>query len=224
VARFTFHDLCQQPLAAADYLKIAHEFHTIMIDQIPVMDYERRDEAKRFIILIDMLYDNAIKLIASAEAEPDALYRASDGFEAAEVRPHRLAPDRDALAGLSRACRRATRSQSGSSEGAGGDLELLRIQRRPPHDRRPAPASSTRNARTSLRRPDLRLETSFAMPARAPARAGLRDLGIEPGDDFARACPPGASRPAEKNSASCGQAAFDPWSAQPGKSLLASAW
>ena len=84
VARFTFHDLCQQPLAAADYLKIAHEFHTIMIDHIPVMDYERRDEAKRFIILIDMLYDNAIKLIASAEAEPDALYRASDGFEAYE--------------------------------------------------------------------------------------------------------------------------------------------
>jgi len=84
VARFTFHDLCQQPLAAADYLKIAHEFHTIMIDHIPVMDYERRDEAKRFIILIDTLYDNAIKLIASATAEPDALYRASDGFEAYE--------------------------------------------------------------------------------------------------------------------------------------------
>jgi cell division protein ZapE len=84
VARFTFHDLCQQPLAAADYLKIAHEFHTIVIDHIPVMDYERRDEAKRFIILIDMLYDNAIKLIASAEAEPDALYHASDGFEAYE--------------------------------------------------------------------------------------------------------------------------------------------
>jgi cell division protein ZapE len=84
VARFPFHDLCQQPLAAVDYLKIAHEFHTIMIDHIPVMDYERRDEAKRFIILIDTLYDNAIKLIASAAAEPDALYRASDGFEAYE--------------------------------------------------------------------------------------------------------------------------------------------
>jgi len=84
VARFTFNDLCQQPLAAADYLKIAHEFHTVMIDHIPVMDYERRNEAKRFIILIDTLYDNAIKLIASAEAEPDALYRASDGFEAYE--------------------------------------------------------------------------------------------------------------------------------------------
>ena len=53
-----------------------------MIDRIPVMDYEHRNEAKRFIILIDTLYDNAVKLVASAAAEPDALYRASDGFEA----------------------------------------------------------------------------------------------------------------------------------------------
>jgi len=50
------------------------------------MDYERRNEAKRFIILIDTLYDNALKLIASAEAEPDALYCASDGFEAQEFK------------------------------------------------------------------------------------------------------------------------------------------
>jgi cell division protein ZapE len=84
VARFSFHDLCQQPLAAADYLKIAHEFHTVILDHVPAMDYERRNEAKRFIILIDTLYDNAVKLVASAEAEPDALYRAGDGFEASE--------------------------------------------------------------------------------------------------------------------------------------------
>jgi cell division protein ZapE len=82
VARFAFHDLCEQPLAAADYLKIAHEFHTIVLDHIPVMDYERRNEAKRFIILIDTLYDNAVKLVASAATDPDALYRPSDGFEA----------------------------------------------------------------------------------------------------------------------------------------------
>jgi cell division protein ZapE len=84
VARFSFHDLCEQPLAAADYLKIAHEFHTLILEHIPAMDYERRNEAKRFIILIDTLYDNAVKLLASAQAEPDALYRASEGFEAAE--------------------------------------------------------------------------------------------------------------------------------------------
>jgi cell division protein ZapE len=82
VARFSFRDLCQQPLAGADYLKIAHEFHTVLVDQIPIMDYARRNEAQRFIILIDTFYDNAVKLVASAATEPDALYRASEGFEA----------------------------------------------------------------------------------------------------------------------------------------------
>jgi cell division protein ZapE len=86
VARFSFHDLCQQPLAGADYLKIVHEFHTVMIDHVPVMDYARRNEAKRFIILIDTLYDNAVKLIASAAARPHALYQATEGFEAHEFR------------------------------------------------------------------------------------------------------------------------------------------
>jgi cell division protein ZapE len=84
VARFSFPDLCQQPLAAPDYLKIAHEFHTVILDRIPTMNYDQRNEAKRFIILIDTLYDNAVKLVASAAAEPDALYCASEGFEAAE--------------------------------------------------------------------------------------------------------------------------------------------
>src|SRR6266550_8784542 len=71
VARFSFHDLCQQPLAADDYLKIAREYHTVLLDRVAVMDYERRNEAK---------------LIASAEAEPDALYRADEGFEASEFK------------------------------------------------------------------------------------------------------------------------------------------
>jgi cell division protein ZapE len=86
VARFSFHELCEQPLAAADYLRIAHDFHTIVLDRIPVMDHAQRNAAKRFIILIDTLYDNAVKLVASAEAEPDALYRASEGFEANEFK------------------------------------------------------------------------------------------------------------------------------------------
>jgi len=56
LARFSFEELCAQPLAASDYLKIAHEFHTVIVDHIPVMDYPRCNEAKRFIILIDTLY------------------------------------------------------------------------------------------------------------------------------------------------------------------------
>ena len=86
VAWFSFQDLCQQPLAAADYLKIAREYHTVLLEGVAVMDYERRNEAKRFIILIDTFYDNAVKLIASAEAEPDSLYRADEGFEASEFK------------------------------------------------------------------------------------------------------------------------------------------
>jgi cell division protein ZapE len=86
VARFSFHDLCQQPLAAADYLRIAHEYHTVILDRIPVTTFETRNAAKRFIILIDTLYDMNVKLIASAEAEPEALYRGDDGFEAQEFK------------------------------------------------------------------------------------------------------------------------------------------
>jgi cell division protein ZapE len=86
VARFSFRELCEEPLAAPDYLTIAHAFHTLVLDCIPVMDYDARNAAKRFIILIDALYDNGVKLIASAAAEPDALYHATDGYEAQEFK------------------------------------------------------------------------------------------------------------------------------------------
>jgi cell division protein ZapE len=86
VARFSFAELCQRPLAASDYLRLAHDYHTIMIDRIPVMDYADRNAAKRFITLIDALYDNAVKLIASAEANPVSLYLAGEGVEANEFK------------------------------------------------------------------------------------------------------------------------------------------
>jgi cell division protein ZapE len=86
VARFSFAQLCGQPLGASDYLRIAREFHTIILDRVPVMDYPQRNEAKRFIALIDTLYDNAVKLVASAAAEPSALYLATEGYEANEFK------------------------------------------------------------------------------------------------------------------------------------------
>ncbi len=86
VARFAFEDLCAQPLGARDFLKIAHEFHTVMIDRIPVMDFSKRNEAKRFIILIDTLYDHAVKVLASADAQPDRLYTGTEGYEANEFK------------------------------------------------------------------------------------------------------------------------------------------
>jgi cell division protein ZapE len=86
VARFCFADLCERPLAASDYLRLAHDYHTIMIDGIPVMDYPERNAAKRFISLIDTLYDNAVKVMASAEADPMSLYLATEGHEANEFK------------------------------------------------------------------------------------------------------------------------------------------
>jgi cell division protein ZapE len=86
VARFSFADLCEKPLAASDYLRLAHDYHTIMIDRIPVMDYPERNAAKRFIALIDTLYDNAVKLMASAAADPPSLYLAAEGDEANEFK------------------------------------------------------------------------------------------------------------------------------------------
>ena len=82
VARFRFADLCELPLGATDYLELAREFHTLMIDDIPVMDESKRNEAKRFINLIDALYDRHVKLLASAAAEPNGLYTAKSGHEA----------------------------------------------------------------------------------------------------------------------------------------------
>jgi len=86
VARFSFAQLCEQPLGASDYLRIAHEFHTLILESIPVMDWPQRNEAKRFIALVDTLYENSVKLVASAAAEPELLYLATDGYEANEFK------------------------------------------------------------------------------------------------------------------------------------------
>jgi cell division protein ZapE len=86
VARFSFADICEKPLAASDYLRLAHDYHTLLVDRIPVMDYANRNAAKRFIALIDTLYDNAVKLMASAEADPPSLYQATEGPEANEFK------------------------------------------------------------------------------------------------------------------------------------------
>jgi cell division protein ZapE len=84
VARFSFDALCRRPLGSADYLEIAERFHTVVIDRIPILRPTERNEAKRFIILIDALYDNRVKLVASAAAEPEGLFVGADGAEAFE--------------------------------------------------------------------------------------------------------------------------------------------
>lgn len=86
VARFAFEEICGRPLGAADYAAFAARFDSIMVDDVPILDFERRNEAKRFITLIDVLYDARVKLIVSAAAEPHELYRAEAGFESIEFR------------------------------------------------------------------------------------------------------------------------------------------
>ncbi len=84
VARFAFADLCGQPLGASDYIALARTYHTLILDSVPVMEMAQRNEAKRFITLIDVLYEHNVKLIVSAAAEVHDLYRADEGREAFE--------------------------------------------------------------------------------------------------------------------------------------------
>lgn len=74
VARFDFETLCGRPLGPADYLAIATHFHTLLLDGIPRLGPENFDKARRFITLVDALYEHRVKLVASAEAVPDLLY------------------------------------------------------------------------------------------------------------------------------------------------------
>jgi cell division protein ZapE len=79
VARFTFPELCARPLGAADYLAVAERFHTVLLDSVPRLSPDKRNEARRFVTLIDALYEARTKLVMSADAEPGELYPAGDG-------------------------------------------------------------------------------------------------------------------------------------------------
>lgn len=96
VARFSFEELCERPLGSLDYLAIAEAFHTLLIDGIPRLGSARRNEARRFITLIDTLYDRRVGLVASAEAEPDQLYVAGDGADLFQRTASRLVEMRSA--------------------------------------------------------------------------------------------------------------------------------
>jgi len=79
VAVFSFRRLCGEPRGAQDYLTIARHFHTVIVVGIPKLGPENRSEAARFVTLIDALYEHKVKLLAAADAEPEALYVAGDG-------------------------------------------------------------------------------------------------------------------------------------------------
>lgn len=79
VGVFSFKRLCSEARGAADYLAIAHAYHTVVIVGIPKMGPDKRNEAARFVTLIDALYENKVKLIAAADACPEDLYQAGTG-------------------------------------------------------------------------------------------------------------------------------------------------
>jgi cell division protein ZapE len=79
VAVFSFKRLCGEPRGAADYLAVARRYHTVIVVGIPVMGPERRNEAARFVTLIDALYEHKVKLLAAADAQPEGLYPSGDG-------------------------------------------------------------------------------------------------------------------------------------------------
>jgi cell division protein ZapE len=79
VAVFSFRRLCGEPRGAPDYLAVARRFHTVILVGIPKLGPEKRNEAARFVTLIDALYEHKVKLLAAADAEPDQLYTQGDG-------------------------------------------------------------------------------------------------------------------------------------------------
>ena len=89
-ARFDFHALCGVPLGPGDYLALATHYHTLLIDGIPRLSPDNFDEARRFVTLVDALYEHRVKLYASAAARPDDLYRAGEGAKIFERTASRL--------------------------------------------------------------------------------------------------------------------------------------
>jgi cell division protein ZapE len=90
VARFDFDSLCNTALGAGDYLAIATHFHTLVLDDIPRLSPDNYDQARRFIVLVDTLYDQRVKLIASADATPDKLYLRGENAKMFERTASRL--------------------------------------------------------------------------------------------------------------------------------------
>lgn len=78
VARFGFAQLCERPLGAEDYLAISRRYHTIFLENIPKLGYDRRNEAKRLMTLVDVLYDTGCNLVITADAPPQKLYSGHD--------------------------------------------------------------------------------------------------------------------------------------------------
>ncbi|MEQ9316944.1 MAG: cell division protein ZapE [Henriciella sp.] len=120
VARFSFEELCARPLGSRDYLAIAANFHTVLLDDIPILTPDKRNEAARFVALIDALYEARVKLVATAAADADNLYPSGDGsfeFQRTASRLHEMRSE-EYLALEHRVPPRAEELERGGDEGA----------------------------------------------------------------------------------------------------------
>ena len=96
VARFAFAELCAAALGAADYIAIAELYHTVVLSDVPVLPPEKRNEAARFVTLIDALYEHKVNLVCAAAADPEHLFPRGDGafeFARAASRLHEMQAD-----------------------------------------------------------------------------------------------------------------------------------
>ncbi|WP_169737829.1 cell division protein ZapE [Fodinicurvata fenggangensis] len=86
VARLSFRDLCERPLGAGDYLALAERYHTVVLSGVPCMESDQRNAARRFMHLVDALYENSVVLFMTADGPPEDLYPEGDGtFEFART-------------------------------------------------------------------------------------------------------------------------------------------
>jgi cell division protein ZapE len=115
-ARFSFDQLCGRPLAAADYLAIARRYDYLVLDRVPLLDPLRREQARRFTVLVDTLYDEGVKLICSAAAPPDLLYSGEEDAGAFRRTASRLL-EMQSRDYLSRACASAEKDVESVSAG-----------------------------------------------------------------------------------------------------------
>ena len=132
VARFTFAELCEIPLGPLDYLAIAHAYHTLLIEDIPALTRDKRNEARRFVTLIDTLYDSGICLIASAAAEPDQIYPEGDGAFFFERTASRFIEMRSEAYLTERMAKKATAARSTSTASASRTSPRIRHSAMPP--------------------------------------------------------------------------------------------
>ena len=96
VARTSFNRLCAKALGSADYLRLSHAFQTLILENVPQLGPHNRNEAKRFVTLIDALYETRTKLVMSAEVQPSELYLKGDGVFEFERTASRLIEMRSA--------------------------------------------------------------------------------------------------------------------------------